>query len=176
MNDSIFLETDRLLLCKLTYKYCTQEYINWLHDPEVNKFMESGKYPETKESLETFIDSVNQKENLFLAIVEKESKRHIGNIKIDSINRFNQTAEYAIMIGDKEAWGKGLAKEASDIVINHCWNALNIRKLKLGLISGNQVASRLYEKMGFDKEAVLKKEVFSNGEYVDVIRMAIFRD
>ena len=42
---------------------------------------------------------------------------NIGNIKIDPINEIHKFGEYGILIGDKEYWGKGFAREASEEVL-----------------------------------------------------------
>ena len=42
----------------------------------------------------------------------KENCKHIGNIKIDPINKKHGTGEYGIMMGDKDEWGKRLNSTA----------------------------------------------------------------
>ena len=65
---------------------------------------------------------------LFWAIHLKEGGKHIGNIKIDPVNKRHGLGEYGIMIGDSDEWGKGYAKEASELVIHHCFRDLRLRK------------------------------------------------
>ncbi len=170
-----FLSSNRLYFTKITSSHCTQNYLSWLHDKEVNLYLESGRYPETLDSLLSFVNNAYTKEVLFLAIHKKEDNKHIGNIKIDGINRLHSFAEYGILMGDKSEWRKGFAKEASITILNHCFNRLNIRKINLGVLNENKGAIKLYEQLGFKTEGCLKKHIFSNGEYKDVIRMAIFK-
>ena len=40
-----FLETKHLVLEKLTLKHCKEYYLNWLHDSEVNFYLETGHFP-----------------------------------------------------------------------------------------------------------------------------------
>ena len=35
------------------------------------------------------------------------------------------------MIGDRNEWGKGIAKEASERIIDFCFNLLNLKRLNL---------------------------------------------
>lgn len=170
-----FLTTERLYLCKLDASHCNDNYLGWLHDDEVCKYLETGRYPQNEEDLLGFVENTYKKEALFLAIHRKDNNKHIGNIKIDSINRIHQTAEYGILLGDKTSWGHGFAKEASDVVLRHCFNRLNLRKITLGVISGNVGAVKLYkEKLNFEEEGLLKRHVLNQGKYCDVIRMATF--
>lgn len=46
------------------------------------------------------------------------------------------------------------------------------RKLSLRVLSSNQAATRLYEKLGFRREGVLREEFCINGAYVDDVIMA----
>lgn len=56
----------------------------------------------------------------------------------------------------------------------HAFNKLNLRKLKAGMWKSN-IASRLaFEKNGFKKEAILKKEFEINGKYIDSFILSKF--
>ena len=82
---SKYLESERLYFEALSSKHLSQVYVNWLNDTRVNKYLESGgDYALNK--LETFLIEQTQKDILFWAIHIKDSKKHIGNIKIDPIN------------------------------------------------------------------------------------------
>lgn len=177
MKRTFFLETERLFLYKIDVNHCNHTYLSWLHNPEVTKFLEAGRYPETLDSLRTFVEGFSNTESLFLAIHIKDNDKHIGNIKIDSISRIHQTAEYGILLGESTEWGKGYALEASLVVLNHCFRRLNLRKITLGVIAGNVGAVKLYkEKLKFVEEGLYRKHVFCDGKYMDVIRMATFNN
>ena len=125
------LETERLRLERLSTKFCTSTYVSWMNDPEVIKYLDSGG-DYTLEKLEDFLKGVESKDMLFWAIVDKGLDKHIGNIKIDPFSIMHHRGEYGILIGDKTAWGKGYAKEASIEVINYCFKNLNMKKVTLG--------------------------------------------
>ncbi len=170
-----FLNSERLFYAKVSEEHAHDSYLSWMHDSEVNYFIETGKYPETIDSLKDYINKIPHKEVLFLAIHKKKDKKHIGNIKIDSINRIHSIAEYGILLGDKSEWGKGYAKEATITILNHCFNVLNIRKITLGVIAGNDSAINLYKKLGFEIEGQFVDHYYCNGEYRDVFRMGLFK-
>src|SRR6056297_1205733 len=124
------LETDRLLLEPLSLKQLYPKYVGWLNDPEVNKYLETrGGY--TIEKLRSFLEEQEKKKILFWAIHKKQDTKHIGNIKIDPIDESKNSGEYGILIGDKEEWGKGFAKEASWAAINFCFNELKLEQITL---------------------------------------------
>ena len=84
-----------------------------------------------------------------MAIKLKFNKSHIGNIKIDPIDKKNLIGEYGIMIGDKSAWGNGYAKETSKEVLNFCFQNLLLNKVSLGVRINNREAIKLYQNLGF---------------------------
>ena len=167
------LTTKRLILKPLSISHLSQEYVDWLNDSEVYKFLDSGG-DYTLEKLQEYIQAVIQKDIFFWGIHIRNTGQHIGNIKIDPINHRHGLGEYGIMMGEKSEWGKGYAKESSLKAIDFCFTELNIRKLTLGVVSDNTSAVHLYKKIGFIKEGIFKKHCLYQGEYYDIIKMAIF--
>ena len=168
------IETPRLYLEPLSTKFVSDDYVTWMNDREVNKYLESGgNY--TREMLLEFLQDVEQKEILFWAIIEKSNHRHIGNIKIDPINHKYGNGEYGILLGDRTCWGKGYAKEASLAVIDFCFSKkVDLRKITLGVIENNKAALKLYKNLKFNQEGLLKSHTFHNGEWCNTVRMALF--
>ena len=160
------LETDRLILKPLNMYFLSKDYVNWLNDKEVNRYLESGgNY--TLEMLEGYLEEVESNPKFFWAIILKETNKHIGNIKIDPIDLNHLLGEYGIMIGDRTVWGKGVAKEVSEAVIDFCFNTLNFKKINLGVKKSNLKAIRLYEKLGF----IVENQTKPHGSVVEYYRM-----
>lgn len=168
-----YLESERLIFKPVSIEHLSQDYVDWMNDSEVNRYLETGG-DYTLEKLRDFLTDIEQKEILFWGIHLKDRPLHLGNIKIDPINTKHGTAEYGIMMGRKSEWGKGYAKEATIAVIDYCFNILGLRKITLGVVSKNKAALGLYNKIGFEIEGVAKKQGIYEGEYCDGIRMAIF--
>ena len=167
---AVKLESERLVFLPLSLKHLSQEYLNWLNDFEVNRYLESRQGYNIK-LLENFLKEQERKDILFWAIHIKEKNKHIGNIKIDPINLESNSGEYGILIGDKSSWGKGYAKEASSRIINYCFKVLQLSKITLGVVSENKKAIKLYENLGFKRERIVKKIGVYDGKECDSIRM-----
>ena len=167
------LESERLILEPLSLKHLTKDYLSWLNNPSVSKFLETDK-DYTMEMLENYLSNVEKSIICFWAIHIKNNNLHIGNIKIDPINSKHSLGEYGIMIGDDNEWGKGYAFEASTLVIDYCFNFLNLRKINLGVIENNIQAVNLYNKLGFITEGKFKYHYRENNEYLNTLRMALF--
>ena len=87
---------------------------------------------------------------------------YVGNIYLTDIE--NGSAEYHIFIGDKLYWGKGVAKQASILILEYAFNVLSLDSVKLQVRKENTSALMLYQRLGFEVE----KE---NVEWISMIVM-----
>ena len=106
-------------------------------------------------------------------ICRKEDGFPVGSVYIRDIDYGHRKAEYGIFIGEDAARGKGIGTEAAELMIRHCFEDLELHRLFLRVYADNEQAIRSYEKAGFVKEAYLHDDVFVNGEYCDIVLMAI---
>ena len=81
-----------------------------------------------------------------------------------------------IGISVTETWqGKGVGKALMQAGIDLADKWLNLMRLELEVYADNEAAIRLYERFGFEREGLLRRHAFRNGEYVDAVMMARFR-
>ena len=175
IQSRVTLETQRLSLVPLSRSHSSKRYVNWLNDERVNKYLETKK-GYTISMLNEYLNSIEESDICAWAIHLKETGMHIGNIKIDPIDQRNMNAEYGILIGERSSWGNGYAYEASKKVFDFCFTDMKLRKITLGVVSKNKSAVKLYKRMGFEEEGLLKSHCFHDGQWQDVIRMALFSD
>lgn len=169
------LESSRLFLKPLSLEHLSAKYVGWLNDPEVYRYLETGGDYDL-EKLGKFLSDIEKKTILFWAIHLKKDLKHIGNIKIDPIHLRHNIGEYGILMGDRKEWGKGYAREASQRVIDFCFKEKipKLRKMTLGVVADNEIAIRLYRKLGFKTEGHYKYHAFHDDKYCDTLRMALF--
>ena len=167
------LESSRLIFRPISYEHVSQDYVDWMNDPDVIRYLESGgDYSLSK--LENYISDMVKRDVYFWGIHLKESNLHIGNIKIDPVVEKHGRAEYGILMGRKSEWGKGFAKESTNKILAYCFETLGLRKITLGVVTENKAAHELYKKLDFIQEGIYKSHSFHEGKYCDVIRMAKF--
>jgi len=53
--------------------------------------------------------------------------------------------------------------------------SLNFHKIYAGVFTPNKRSLQAADKLGFEKEAVLKEEMYVDGEYHDVHKFALFK-
>ena len=169
---NIDLESERLIYKRVSAEHVSATYVNWINDHEVNMYLETrGNY--TLDLLKSYIEDQYNNAVYFWAIHLKDSKKHIGNIKIHPINSKVNSGEYGILMGDKENWGKGYAKEASKTIINYCFEELKLSKITLGVIEDNINAVMLYKKMGFSIDEVKTNVGTYNNKTSNALRMSL---
>ncbi len=172
-----FLTGDKLYLRSLESADLDGEYFDWLNDGEVTKFLASGVFPMSKEKMEEYYRNVVlSSDNVMLAIVDKKSDKHIGNIRLGPINWISRIAELGVMIGDKEFWHKGYSTEAIKLLVEYAFHRLNLHKVTAGVIAENQASVRAFEKAGFAIEGRGKSQFFLDGEYCESLYMGIIRE
>ena len=153
------------------------EYFDWLNDREVTKFLDSGVFPNTVEKMEEYYRNIAlSPNNAMLAIIDKESEKHIGNIKLGPINWVTRITPLGIMIGNKEFWGKGYGTEAIRLVLDYAFIRLNLYKVTAGVASINEGSVKAFEKAGFEIEGQAKSQFFLDGEYYDSLYLGITKE
>lgn len=152
-QNGVRIETDRLYLRPLTNLDCTDCYVDWLNDPQIARFLETRHVPQTRETVQEFVASINAKDDEFLfGIYLRAYDRHIGNIKVGPIHRYHRVGDVSLWIGDKTCWGKGYASEAIAAVSRYAFRVLGARKLSASMYELNQGSYRAFIKAGYRDE------------------------
>lgn len=159
-------------LFALTPEHVTHSYVSWLNAPEINRYLESRYVTHTVESTQAFVASaLASPNNLLLGIKSHQLGRHVGNIKLGPIDPHHETGDIGILIGDKAAWGKGIATSAVEAISEIARNRLKLRKLTAGCHASNAGSQRVFEKAGFVVEGVRTAQCLLDGVPEDVVLM-----
>lgn len=168
-------EMIRGTLCNLvpmSEEYITSKYAEWMNDTNVCQYLESRFKNHTVSSLkEYFYESKKRDDVIFYAICTPEGK-HIGNIKIGSINRYHLTADIGFLVGDRDYQGKGIATEAISLAVNRAFE-LGIEKVSAGAYENNVASISALKKCGFEQEGYLKSNIVFNGKRIGSYIFAI---
>ena len=66
--------------------------------------------------------------------------------------------------------------EAVRLLLDFAFRDLNLHRVYLHVFDTNAAAIRIYEKVGFVREGVLRQAAHIDGRYVDVMVMSILRE
>lgn len=172
-----FIVGKKVYLRGLEKKDLSGDYFQWTNDAEVTYFMFSGATPNYLENLEEEYDRVRKSNNeIVLLVVDKKTDKPIGCTGLYMINWISRSAEYRIIVGEKDFWDKSYGAEIGDLMLQYAFDKLNLNKIWLGVNAENIRAVKSYEKTGFVREGVLRKEIYRNSKYYDAVRMSILRE
>lgn len=119
----------------------------WRNDSLVFKYTcNTYDHEITLESELTWIRRVMNNPDDYRCAIEVDGV-YVGNIYLTDIA--NKEANYHIFIGDRNYWGKGVAKEASLLLIKYGFEVLNLDKINLEMRPQNVAAYHLYSNLGF---------------------------
>jgi ribosomal-protein-alanine N-acetyltransferase len=174
LNKDIFLSGEIIMLRMLNENDITGNYARWLNDPEITLYNSHGRFPMTIDKLRDFVKSAyTSNTSLVLAVCDKKTSTHIGNISLQAFSWVDRSAEIAFLLGEKDYWGKGVMLEAGKLIIQHGFEALNLHRIHCGTSSDNMGMQKLAEKLGMQKEGVRKDAMFKNGKYCDIVEYGI---
>lgn len=117
----------------------------------------------------------NRHQTIRCSILDKRDQI-IGLVSLNEINRINQTAEFHIMIGEKSGRNKGAGQFAAKEILNHAFYDMNLNRVELLVLESNRNAIEFYEKLGFLVEGIKRKCVYKNGDFENLIIMAILKE
>lgn len=169
--------SERLHMRPLVQGDVGEKYVEWLNDPEVNRYLESRFAVQSVESCRQYVAAAEQnpRSHLF-GVFDREQIRHIGNIKVDLVSELHQIGEIGLLIGDKSYWGRGLATEAIRAVTLWCFESLDLEKIEAGCYDENLASVRAFLKSGYVVEGYRRQSYKSGGRRVGAFRLGIVRN
>ncbi len=164
-----------IYLRRMTYED-TEKIVEWRNSDSVRKrFIYQGLF--TKESHENWIKTMVETGKVVQMIIcEIGTDKPVGSVYVRDIDKTHHKAEYGIFIGEKDARGKGYGTAAAKLMVRYCFEELALHRLFLRVYAENERAIRSYEKAGFVKEALLRDDVYIDGEYKDIVLMGILNN
>lgn len=147
-------------------------YQRWINDLRVNRTLALPGMPMTREAEQQWLDRVlTDSTGAYFTIYELESKRPIGNTSLENINTADGTAEFGIVIGEPDTWGKGYGTETSRLMLGYGFDVLGLHNIMLQVYAHNQRGVRAYERAGFRTVGVRRGAKVAGRVRYDVILM-----
>ena len=165
----------QICLRPLTQGDASERYLSWLNDSEVTKHLETKS--STMEELVRYVaDNLQKTDCRLLGIFDKKGDQLIGTVKFYPINWEDGFAQFAMMIGDKLYWGKGLGTISTRLAVEYAFDELNLKQINLGVIAANEPAIKAYHRVGFKDVAHGRLVVRADGSTHSATDMVLKRD
>ena len=164
------LKSTRLILDNLDAAALPSQYLAWINNREITRYMEIRFRTQTADELADFVANMNESgDNLLLGVFLKQDRRYIGNIKLGPIIAPHRRADMGLFIGDDALWGKGYATEAIELLTAHALGPLGLHRVTAGMYTGNVGSYRAFLKAGYTEDGRLREYWLSDGCWQDEI-------
>jgi [ribosomal protein S5]-alanine N-acetyltransferase len=128
--------------------------LSWTADPSVVQYMgiefdQPSKAKEIKR-----ITEIRNNPDEYNWMIELDGKT-IGNVSINSIEETSlklgkKAGNYTILIGDKDHWGKGIAKHIGLSVLNWAFSKGGFEAMAARALNENTASIKMLKKLGFE--------------------------
>jgi RimJ/RimL family protein N-acetyltransferase len=150
-------------------------YPGWFQDQEVCRFNSHGKFFPSRADLAAYVEGCRGGDRVVMAICHQRDG-HIGNVSLQSISGIDRTAEFAILLGDRRHWQRGVGELAARALLAHGFDKLNLERIYCGTAAGNLGMQGLARRLGMLEEGRRRGHLFLDGERVDVLEYGILRE
>jgi [ribosomal protein S5]-alanine N-acetyltransferase len=148
----------------------------WFNDESVTRLQEKGYYPNTPEAQRAYFhEVVSSRENVVLAIIDREGDRHVGNVGLHQIDHLHRTAVLGIVIGEAAARGRRIGSRSWAAITDYGFLKLNLHKICATVIDGNEASLRSALAAGYRDEGRQREQIYKDGGHLDLIHLGLLR-
>ncbi len=150
---------------------------NDLHDPDALRL--TGTHAAfTRDRIEQWCATRREQTDRFdLAVVDRATGAWAGEVVINDVDDDNRSCGFRIALS-ASARDRGLGTEATRLIVRHVFDTIDepiIHRISLEVYSFNPRAQAVYERVGFQREGVLRDSLWWDGSFHDTIVMSILR-
>ena len=150
-------------------------YPGWFEDQEVSRYNAHGKFFKTRAYFEEYVGALNREDRVVWALCHVKDG-HIGNASLQQISFLNRTAEFAILLGDKRHWGRGVGRLVGQALLRHGFMKLDLERIHCATAASNAGMQKLALALGMTLEGRRRRHLFLEGARVDVLEYGILRE
>jgi RimJ/RimL family protein N-acetyltransferase len=119
-------------------------------------------------------DAFARKAGLAFAIELEETHELIGVISLRDMDVENCRAEMGFWLG-QQWWGKGYGTTAARMLLDYAFRELGLNRVHAFYLVRNPASGRVLEKIGMQREGVLRQPVRKWGKFENVVLVSILR-
>jgi len=142
--------------------------IQWASSPELVLQWSGGgfTYPLDEQQLERYLQGAENDPPLRKIYCAVDAGAVVGHIELNNITWTHRSASIArVLVGDPAARGKGYGEQMMRKIMQLGFEELGLHRLELNVYDFNEPAIRLYEKLGFVKEGLMRETRWINGVF-----------
>ncbi|MFP3887856.1 GNAT family protein [Priestia filamentosa] len=139
--------------------------VKWINDERNNKYLHYDLPLELEKTYKWFKSLETRHDRIDYTILYNHLP--VGLIGLLGIDNQKKEAEYYICIGEEGVKGKGVASEATKLLVDQAKRVFDIGTIYLYTEVDNIRAQKLFEKTGFVRKQTLRNHLYYNGRNID---------
>lgn len=162
------LETERLILREIT-KDDAQGIFACFSNENVTRYYGQDtlvNIEQAEQFVEFFSKNYAEKRGVRWGIERKGTKGIIGTVGFNAWSPKHKRAEIGYEI-NPEQWRKGYTSEALLKIISYGFESMGLTRIGAVVFIDNAASNSLLSKMGFQKEGILRQNMYQNGKAHD---------
>ncbi len=124
-------------------------YQRWMNDLQVTRTLGAPSRPMTTEREQRWVDGALLSSDPAFTIYTLADMRAIGNTSLFDFDSDNATCYFGILIGERDAWGRGYGTETTRLMLQYAFDVLGLQNVMLTVHADNIGGIRAYERAGF---------------------------
>ena len=147
-------------------------------DPQVTRFLAletQRSVDDVRRLLATMIAACNTGQVLMVAVELKKKGKVVGGCAMRNWDRESSRLEFAYALAHRY-WGQGIIPEALNALIELAFTRMGLNRIEVHTSPDNAASCRMVEKIGFQREGVIRRHEFYKDEYHDLVMYALLRD
>lgn len=159
------IKTERLLLRPFQITDAAAMY-TYMSDPENMRFTPPVKQSE-EEVVEVLVNYFIKEPLGKYAIIWQETGQLVGDVSLRIHEKFRRTEiGYTVR---RSFWGKGIMPEVLEALLILCFDELALKRVDAGCEVENQQSARVLEKIGMQREGILRNYLYFEERSRDMI-------
>lgn len=163
--------------------------LRWLTDADVDALFHIFSHPEVVrywgapaladrnaaiKLLNEIQENFRKRTSMKWGVAELQTNQIIGTVTLFNLNFDNKRAEVGYGL-DPAYWRKGYVTEALDALLSYAFEELQLHRLEADVDPRNVGSIRTLEKMGFQREGLMRERWQVNGEIQDAVFYGLLR-
>lgn len=146
------------------------------NDPEIARSLEFS-WPISMEQQDAFLQRNLSDASTKRLIVETDAEGVIGYTGFWGIDWINRRATHGLIVGRKELHGRGYGTDIVMTCARIAFEELCLNRLEASIFEFNHASLQVYlQRCGWVEEGRMRKCLYRNGRFHDVIRVGILAD
>lgn len=149
--------------------------VQWLNDPSVQGTLSFDTPVSLAKTIRWFEKTLSDPTRRDFTVWHREAESRIGFCGLLSVDFKTRKAEVYVSIGEKSYWGQGIGTEVYQLIEEYSFGELGLERLYLYTLVENLGTQRIMEKLGWIREGLLRRDVWSHGKAKDRLVYGLLR-